>query len=127
MSALSDYLENALLDHALGTSAYTMPTVYVALYTSAPGDAGGGTEVSGGSYARQQVTFGAASGGSASNASDIRFPTATADWGTVTHVGLHDAASGGNLLWHGALSASKTINNGDTASFPAGSLVVTLD
>jgi len=96
MSALSDYLENKLLDHALGTAAYTMPTVYVALYTSDPTDADTGTEVSGGGYARQTVTFNAASGGSASNAGDITFPQATADWGTITHIGLRDAATGGN-------------------------------
>ena len=127
MSALSDYLENKLLDHALGTAAYTMPTVYVALYTSDPTDADTGTEVSGGGYARQTVTFNAASGGSASNASDITFPQATADWGTITHIGLRDAATGGNLLWHGALDQAKTVTNGDTFVIPAGSLTITLD
>jgi len=127
MSALSNYLENKLLDHALGTASYTMPTVYLALYTSDPTDADTGTEVSGGGYARQAVSFNAASGGSASNSSDITFPQATADWGTITHIGLRDASTGGNLLWYGALDVAKTINNGDTFEISAGDLVVTLD
>ena len=127
MSALSNYLENKLLDHALGTASYTMPTVYLALYTSDPTDADTGTEVSGGGYARQAVSFNAASGGSASNSSDITFPQATADWGTITHIGLRDASTGGNRLWYGALDVAKTINNGDTFEISAGDLVVTLD
>lgn len=127
MAALSDYLENELLDHALGTGAFTAPAgVYVALFTSDPTDAGTGTEVSGGSYARQSVAFAAASAGATSNSATVTFPTATANWGTVTHVGLFDAASAGNLLMHGALSASKTINNGDVFEILAGDLDVSL-
>ena len=127
MAELSNFLENELMDHILRNLAYTSPTtVYVALYTSDPTDADSGTEVSGGSYARQSVAFGAPSDGAADNSSDITFPTATANWGTVTHIGLHDAASSGNLLFHSPLAASKTVNNGDTFKINAGDLDVSL-
>src|SRR4051794_26029028 len=111
---LSDYAENKLLDHILGKTSLTMPaTVRVALFTADPGEAGPGTEVSGGSYARQALATSAASGGAAANSGDIAFPVATADWGTVTHVAILDAASGGNLLWHAPLNASKIVQSGD--------------
>jgi hypothetical protein len=130
MAGLSDYLENELLDHIVGKTAYTMPTVYVGLYTSAPSDAGGGTEVSGGSYARKSTAgadWATASGGATSNANAITFVTASGSWGTVTHFGLFDASTSGNLLAWGALGASKAIGSGDTASFAAGDLDITLD
>jgi len=127
MSAASDYLENELLDHVLSNSAYTSPTtVYVGLYTSSPNDDDSGTEVSGGSYARQSASFAAASSGSASTNATITFPAATANWGTITHVSIHDAASAGNLLFHGAVTSSKTIETGDTFQISSGNLTVTL-
>lgn len=127
MSAFSDFLENAVLNHVLRNSPYTAPTaVYVALFTAAPSDAGGGTEVSGGAYARQAVTFGAASGGSVTNSAAVNFPKATAAWGTVTHFALFDAATAGNMLVWAPLSASKAINTDDTASYAIGALSVTL-
>ena len=129
----SDYLENELLDHVLGGGDYSRPaTVYVALYTTAPTDAGGGVEVSGGSYARVAVTnnatnWPAASGGAKSNGTAITFPTATADWGTVVAFAILDAATAGNFLYWGDLTQSKTVNNGDTATFAVGDLDVTED
>jgi hypothetical protein len=126
----SDYLENKLLDHTTGKTSYTMPSVWVGLYTAAPSDAGGGTEVTGGSYARKSTAgtdWVAAASGSTSNAAVITFVTATASWGTVTHFGLFDASSAGNLLRWAALTTSKTIGSGDVASFPIGNLVVTED
>ncbi|MGC9361097.1 MAG: phage tail fiber protein [Anaerolineae bacterium] len=129
----SDYLENELLDHVLGGADYTRPaTVYVALFTVAPSDTGGGTEVTGGSYARAEVTnnatnWPAASGGVKSNGVDITFPEATADWGTVVAFAIFDAATAGNMLYWGDLTASKTINSGDTAKFNAGELSITED
>ena len=129
----SDYLENKLLNHVLGGGDYTRPaTVYVALYTAAPTDAGGGTEVSGGSYARVAVTnnatnWPAASGGQKSNGTAITFPAATASWGTVLAWGIFDAASGGNLLYYGTLAENKTISTGATASFAASDLVIRED
>lgn len=129
----SDYLENELLDHVLGNAAYSAPaTVYVALYTVAPADAGGGTEVSGGSYARVAVTnndtnWPAASSGAKANGAAITFPTATANWGECVAFAILDAASGGNMLYWGDLTASKTVNSGDTASFAIGDLDVTED
>lgn len=133
MAALSDYLENALIEHLFRNTNYTRPAnIYVALYTAAPNDAGGGTEVSGGSYARQAIATGAssgwdaASGGATANTATVTFPTATASWGTVTHVGLFDAVTGGNLLMHGALSASQAVNNGNIFRFNAGDLDVSL-
>jgi len=126
----SDYLENKVLDHVFGKSSYTAPTIYVALFTAAPTDAGGGTEVSGGSYARvetEAADWNTASGGATSNANEITFPEATEDWGEVVAFALFDAASGGNMLYWGDLSANKTVNSGDTAKFAAGDLDVTED
>jgi hypothetical protein len=128
MAEFTDYLENKIIDHMLRNQAYTPPsTVYVALFTGATDDTGGGTEVSGGSYARQAVTLGAASGGASSNTADITFPQATAAWGTITHVALMDAETGGNMLMHSPLDESKTVNNGDTFKINAGDLDVTVD
>ena len=127
MAEFTDFMENKIIDHMLRNQAYTPPsTVYVALFTTATTDAGGGTEVSGGSYARQAVTLAAASGGASENSADITFPTATADWGTITHVALMDALTGGNMLMHTPLDASKTVNNGDTFKINAGDLDVTV-
>lgn len=123
MSALSDYAENKLLDHLLGKTSFTMPaSVRVALFTAAPSDAGGGTEVSGGSYARQAIVVNTSSGGATNPNADVTFPTATASWGTITHVGIFDAASGGNLLMWGALTTPKTIASGDQLVMPAADL-----
>jgi len=128
MSAISNYLEDALINHVFRNTAYTPPeTIYVALYTTDPTDADTGTEVSGGDYARQAVTFAVPSDGATSNTADITFPEATANWGTITHVGLRDAATGGNLLWYGALTDSKTILAGDQFIFKADQLTVSLD
>lgn len=130
MAGKSTYLSNKVLDHTVGKAAYSMPTAYVGLYTAAPTDAGGGTEVTGGSYSRKSTSasdWSSAASGATSNANTITFVSATASWGTVTHFGLFDAASGGNLLWWGALTASKSIANGDTASFAAGQLSLTDD
>jgi len=127
MAEFTDFMENKIIDHMLRNQAYTPPsTVYLALFTSATDDSGGGTEVSGGSYARQAVTLTAASGGASENSADITFPQATADWGTITHVALMDALTGGNMLMHSPLDASKTVNSGDTFKINAGDLDVTV-
>ena len=132
MSSFSNYLENALLDHVFGATAFTAPgTLYAALFTTSPADDDSGVEVTGGSYARVAITnndtnFPAASGGAKSNGNAITFPTATADWGTVVAVGLYDAASGGNLIgW--ATITSQSVPSGVTASIAAGDLDITLD
>jgi hypothetical protein len=145
MAALSNYLENAVIDWLLRGQSFTPPaTVYVALHTAAPSDSGGGTEVSGGSYARVSVASSLANwagtqsagstaassgtGGTTSNNGTITFPAPTANWGVVTHIGVYDASSSGNLLFYAALTTSKTINNGDAApSFAAGALTLQLD
>jgi len=100
--------------------------VYLALYTNDPTDADTGTEVTGGSYARQSITFGAPSNGASTNSAAIEFPQAGASWGTVTHIGIRDAVTTGNLLYHTALDASKTIATGDVFRIAVGSLSVTL-
>lgn len=126
----SDYLENKILDHTRGKTSYTMPTAYVALFTAAPSDSGGGTEVSGSNYSRVTTAgadWTAASSGSGGNANAITFPTPSGSWGTVTHFGIFDASTTGNLLWWGSLTTSKTIGSGDTASFAVGALVLTDD
>lgn len=155
MAAFSDFAENKIIDwffraQALGITGASAgagsgpTTLYVALLTAAPSDTGGGTEVSGGSYARVAVTSSlanwagtqgagtttASSGtsGTTSNNNAITFPSPTANWGVITHAAIYDASSSGNLISWSALSASKTVNNGDAApSFPAGSLTFQLD
>jgi len=128
MSDLSNYAENAIINHVFRNSALTSPTtVYVALFTAvSDAEAGTGTEVTGGSYARTAVTFGAPSNGVSTN-STVTFPTATASWGTVTHFAVFDAATSGNALTAiKALSASKAVGDGDTASFASAALSLTL-
>lgn len=127
MAAISNYLENALINATLRNTAYSSPaTVYVALFTSDPTDAGSGTEVSGGSYARRSATFAAPSNGASSTNADVQFPQATGNWGTITHFGIYDALTTGNLLYHGALTTSKTIETGDVFKIASGNLTVTL-
>ncbi len=127
MAEMSNYLEGALINAVLRNTAFTSPaTVYLALYTSDPTDADAGTEVSGNAYARQSITFGAPSNGVSTNSAAIEFPQATGSWGTVAYVGIRDASTAGNLLFHTALDASKTIATGDVFRVAAGSLSVTL-
>lgn len=130
MAGFSDYLENKVLTHVFGGTAYTAPsTLYVGLYTAAPSDSGGGTEVSGGSYARKSTANMTVSGTSptqATNGAAVEFVTATGSWGTVTHVGVFDAVTSGNLLGWAALTASKTVSSGDVFRFDAGDLDITL-
>jgi hypothetical protein len=126
----SDYAENKVNELLVGKTAFTLPTAYVALYTAAPSDAGGGTEVTGGSYARKVTAgadWGTSASGSIANSNAITFVTASASWGTVTHFGVFDALTTGNLLFWAALTTSKTIGSGDTASFAVGALVHTED
>lgn len=146
MAAMSDFLENKLVDHIFRGVTYTVPTtLYVALYTAAPSDSGGGTEITIGTnaYARRDVVSTAGSpvwantqgvagtaassgtGGVTSNTSAITFVTPTGSWGTVTHFGILTAATGGDLLFHGALTVSQTVNNGNTVSFAPGALQIT--
>jgi hypothetical protein len=127
--SFSNFLETEILDHVFGGNAYTAPgTIYLALFTSNPDEDGSGTEVttSGTAYARQSVAF-TVSGNTASNSAAVEFPTATASYGTVSHVGLYDASTAGNLLAYAALSASKDIASGDVFRVPAGDLDITLD
>lgn len=127
MAEMSNYLENALINATLRNTGYTSPTtVYLALYTSDPTDADTGTEVTGNGYARQSITFGAPSNGVSTNSAAIEFPQATGSWGTVAYIGIRDASTAGNLLYHTALDASKTIATGDVFKVAIGSLSVTL-
>ena len=126
MSAMSDYLENEILDHILGTGAYTMPTtVYVGLSTGSFNDDNSGTELTGNGYARVSISFGAAASGTASNDAAVEFSAATGSWGTVSHFGLFDASTSGNLLIHGALTASKVIDTGDILKIAVGDMDIT--
>ena len=129
MAALSDYAEKLLLDFLMTTGTATRPTNwYVALFTAAPNDTGGGTEVSAGGYARQSVAFSAAAspGGTTSNTGEVSYTASGGDYGTVTHMGIFDASSSGNLLWHGALTASKAVADGDTLTFAVGNIDLTM-
>ena len=126
---MSNYLENALLNATLNNTTYTSPaTTYLALFTSDPTDAGTGTEVSGGSYARQALSFDTASGtsGLVATDADVEFPQATGSWGTVGWIGIYDASTSGNLLYHTALDVSKAIDTGDIFKISTGSLTVAL-
>lgn len=127
MAEMSNYLEDALINATLRATTFTSPaTVYVGLYTADPTDAGSGTEVSGGSYARQSVTFGAPSNGVSTNSAAVEFPQCTSTWGTVSHIGILDASTSGNLYYHTALDSSKTIETGDVFKIAIGNLSVTL-
>lgn len=129
MAALSNHLEKLLLDWSMTAGAATRPTAwFLALYTAAPSDAGGGTEVSAGGYARQAIAFGAAAtpGGTTSNTAAVEYTASGAAYGTVTHIGIFDASTSGNLLWHGAMTTSRTIGDGDTLSFAIGDVELTL-
>jgi len=128
VGAFSDYLENKLLDHVLRVTAYPQPSaLYLAAYTSNPTDADTGTEVSGGGYARQAITFGASSGGQSKNNATVEFPLATANWGTITHIAIRDALTGGNLLFYGPLDATITINTNEILRFQANSITIGAD
>lgn len=128
MAEMSNYLEDAVINAVLRNTSYTSPAaVYVGLYTSDPGEGNTGTEVSGGSYARTAVTFGAPSNGVSTNSASVTFPTATGTWGTVTHIGILDASTSGNLLYYTPLDASKSIASGDVFTISTGNLSVTME
>jgi hypothetical protein len=127
--SFSNYLETELLDHVFTNSAYTAPsTLYLALHTASPDEDGSGTEVStsGTAYAREAVTF-SVTGNTATTSAAVEYATATANFGTVTHVGVWDASTAGNLIAYAALTTSKTIETGDVFRVPAGDLDITLD
>jgi hypothetical protein len=127
--SFSNYLETEILDHVFAGAAYTAPTtLYLALFTAAPGETGGGTEVttSGTAYARQSVAF-TTTGNTTSNSASVEYATATASFGTVTHVGVFDAATSGNLMAYAALTSAKAIDTGDVFRVPIGDLDITLD
>ena len=126
--SFSNFLETEILDHVFAGAAYTAPgTKYLALFTAvADGETGSVTEVSGGGYARQSVAF-TTSGNTTSNNAAVEFPTATGNYGTVTHVGVYDASTSGNLMAYAALSSNKTIETGDVFRVPSGDLDITLN
>jgi hypothetical protein len=132
MSALSDYLENKVLDQLFGATAYTAPsTLYFALFTTAPSDSGGGVEVSGNGYTRASFSnttsnWPSASSGSKSNAAQITFPAATGNWGSIVGIGIFDALSAGNLLFWTTIP-SRSVVTGDVPRFAAGGVTITLN
>jgi len=127
MAEISNYLENALINGTLRGITYTAPTTtFLALYTNDPTDADAGSECSGTAYVRQPITFGAPSNGVATNSSAIEFTQAGSNWGTISHIGIRDAVTAGNLLYHSALETSKTISNGDIFKITVPNLSVTL-
>lgn len=124
----TNYLETQLLNHVLRNTAYSSPTtIYVGLFTAAPTETGGGTEVTGGAYTRQSVTFTAPAPDSCENDADVTFAVATGDWGTIEAFALFDAAAAGNMLYYANLTASRDILTSDQFRFPSGQLVVTED
>jgi len=144
MSAMSNFLENKLVDHIFRGQTFALPaTIYVGLFLSDPGEGTPSGEITGNGYARAQLsptlanwagTQGAGTtaassgtGGATSNNSVITFPTPSATWGSVAYFAIFDAASGGNMLIKGPLTGNKTVNQGDTVTFPAGQLQITFD
>lgn len=132
MASFSNYMEDKLLDHVFNGTAFSLNTVYVGLFTSAISDAGGGTEVSGNGYARTAITcnttnFPASSNGTIRNGTQITFTVPTGDWGTVTYLGLFDAATGGNLLMWAPLGQPAVITTGADVRISQNNLVITLD
>lgn len=128
MSQLSNYAEHLVLNLLLrGQTFTTIPTVYACLYLTDPTDSDIGTEVNGGSYARQSVIFSAPANGLTQNVADLQFPTATLDWGDINAIGIRDSVSSGNLLFYGALVESKRINAGDIIRLLAGNIVCGAD
>lgn len=124
--SFSDTFETRVLTWVFTSDAATRPTAwYLALFTSDPADDASGTEVTGGGYSRQSATF-SVSGDTATTTAVIEYPTATASYGTVSHVGVFDASTGGNLIAHAALTTSKAIDTGDVFRVPAGDLDITL-
>jgi hypothetical protein len=126
--SFTNFLETEILDHVFAGAAYTAPgTKYLALFTAiSDGEAGSVTELSGSAYARQSVAF-TTSGNTTSNNAAVEFPTATGSWGTVTHVGVYDASTSGNLMAYATLSSSKAIATGDVFRVPSGDLDITLN
>ena len=125
--SFSNTFENRVLTWVFTTGSATRPTSWhVALFTTNPAEDGSGTEVSGGAYARQSATF-TVTGNTATNAAALEYAVATAPYGTVTHVGIYDASTGGNLIAYAALTSSKNIDTGDVLRIPAGDLDITLD
>lgn len=129
MTAVSDWGEDYIIDELFTlTNSKTRPTAwYVGLKTTATTDADGGTELSGDGYSRQSVTFDAAAAGASQNSGAFSFVAAGGDWGDVTHCGIYDAPTGGNLLWHGPLDATRTMNDGDTLTWAIGDLDVSIN
>jgi len=133
MTAMSNALENAVLNLVLrntpiSTAGISTGTVFAALFTTPTTDSGGGVEVVGGSYARTSVAgFTVSTAGTSSNSSTVTFPSASANWGVVTHFALYDAATGGSVLFHGPLTAPRVINAGDSFVFPVGNITVSID
>lgn len=128
MASISNYLKNKLLDHSLGVASFTMPsTVYVGLFLTNPTAANTGVEVSGYGYARQATTFGSAVNALSSNTSAEVFTASGGSFGRIKYIGIYDAVSSGNLLWFGPLKIPKRVEDGESISFIAGTIDVTLD
>lgn len=128
MAEFSNYLEDKLLNHVLRNTSYTSPTtVYVGLYTTNPGEGNTGSELSGSNYARQPLSVTTSSGGIVTSSADVTFPQATGNWGTISHIGLLDAITSGNLLMYTALNTSKVIETDDILKISSGNLSIVLD
>lgn len=127
MSSFTDYLEGKIMGHVFTGEPYTAPaTIYVALFTAAPSEAGGGTEVTGGAYIRKAVTL-QRTGNTVTNSATVEWPSATANWGTITHGALFDAPTGGNMMAQAPLTSARVIESSDVFRLPTADLVITLD
>ena len=128
MSAMSDYLELKFLEHVTGTASTSAPSaVYLGLATASLQDDASGTELTGNNYSRKAITFASASSGSIASNANVEFDPATGSWGDVSHWGIFDASSSGNLLFHGSFTSAKTIASGDILKVASGSLTISAD
>lgn len=128
MSA-TNFLEDKFLLASLTGNTYTgNGTVYLALYSTAPGESGSGTELSGSGYSRQSIAFTVNTGnGVATNTANVVFGNATADWSTAVAYGVIDAPSGGNILYTGNLTPSQTLLNGYNMTFQTGNVSISIN
>lgn len=127
-NAFTNYLENKIMAYVFSGTAFSSPSssLYIGLFTAAPGEGGGGTEVSGNGYNRKIVSL-TTTNNASTNGSAVEFDAATASWGTITYVAIFDASTSGNMLAYGELTTSKTIGTGDVFRIPAGDLDITLE
>ena len=128
MAAMTDYLRNKLMNHVTKNIAYTPPSsLWLALFTTPADASGGGTEVTGGGYARRPIPFTTPMGGSGYNSADVFFPTATAPWNSIVSIAIFDANMAGNMLFYGKVTVPEFVNTGNTYVVEQNDILLTMN